>query len=87
MYLIEKYSEVLKRKHNLDYYQYNTFPIRFLKSQTNIKEIFTIFCNDGFVLLTLIYQIQLFYKTNLYFLIIPWFIYYFFGITKYLLKK
>lgn len=87
MNLIKKYTEVLKREHNIDYYQYNTFPIRFLKSQTNIKEIFTVFCNDGFVLLTLVYQIKLFYKTNLYFLIIFWFIYYFFGITKYLLKK
>ena len=87
MNLIKKYTEVLIKEHNLDYYHYNTFPIRFLRSQTNIKEIFIIFCNDGFVLFTLIYQIKLFYKTDLYFFIFFWFIYYFFGITKYLLKK
>ena len=55
--------------------------------QTNIKEIFIIFCNDGFVLLMLIYQINILYKIDLYFFFIFWFFYYFFGITKYLLKK
>ena len=87
MNLIKKYILVLKKDHNLDYYQYNTFPIRFLKSQTNIKEIFIIFCNDGFVLLMLIYQINILYKIDLYFFFIFWFFYYLLGLSKFLLKK
>jgi hypothetical protein len=85
MSLKERYNKYLLQDHNKDYYFYNTFPIRFLKSQTNFKEIFQIFFNDGLILLTLIYQIELFYKVNFYFFFIPWIIYFLLGILKFLL--
>jgi|688.fasta_scaffold245428_1 hypothetical protein len=87
MGLIERYNKYLLRDHNKDYYFYNTFPVRFLKSNTSIKEIFQIFFNDGIVLLVLIYQIKLFYKIDLYFLFITWIIYYVVLLTKFFYFK
>jgi hypothetical protein len=87
MSLKKSYINFLKQKHNSDYYLYNTYPVRFLKSETNFKEIFAVFLHDSIVLLLLTYQIKIFYSINLYFLFIPFLIYYFFGITRYLLKK
>jgi hypothetical protein len=87
MNLKTSYINFLKQKHNSEYYLWNTYPVRFLKSETNFGEIFIVFLHDSIVLLLLTYQIKLFYNIDLYFFFIPFFIYYFFGILKYLLKK
>ena len=82
-----RYNKYLLLDHNKDYYFYNTFPIRFLKSQTNFKEIFQIIFNDGLILLALIYQIELFYKINLYSFFIFWILYYLIFTVKLLFIK
>ena len=87
MGLKERYNKYLLKEHNKDYYYYNTFPIRFLRSQTNFKEIFQIFFNDGLILLTLVYQIELFYKINLYSFIFIWVFYYLIFAVKLLFIK
>ena len=51
MSLKKSYINLLKQKHNSDYYLYNTYPVRFLKSETNFKEIFAVFLHDSIVLL------------------------------------
>jgi len=87
MGLKERYNKYLLLDHNKDYYYYNTFPIRFLKSQTSFREIFQIFFNDGLILLVIIYQIELFYNVNIYFFFIPWLIFYGVLLIKYLIIK
>lgn len=87
MGLKERYNKYLLKEHNKDYYYYNTFPIRFLRSQTNFKEIFQIFFNDGLILLALVYQMELFYKINLYSFIFIWVFYYLIFTVKLLFIK
>lgn len=87
MGLKERYNKYLLKEHNKDYYYYNTFPIRFLRSQTNFKEIFQIFFNDGLILLALVYQLKLFYKIDLYYFFIPWIICYLVLFSKFLYFK
>ena len=87
MNLLKRYNTYLLLDHNKDYYFYNTFPIRFLKSQTTIREISQIFFNDGLILLILCYQINLFYKINLYFFFIFWGIFYLIGILKFFITR
>ena len=45
MGLIEAYKRYLLLEHNREFYKYNTFLIRFFKSETDIEEIF----GEGFI--------------------------------------
>ena len=71
MNLKTSYINFLKQKHNSEYYLWNTYPVRFLKSETNFGEIFIVFLHDSIVLLLLTYQIKLFYNIDLYFFFVP----------------
>lgn len=69
MNLLKSYKNYLLLDHNRQYYNYNTFFFRFIKSKTNFREIFQIFVNDFLIILMLVVQIEIFYKINLYFFI------------------
>jgi len=73
-----------------EYYEYNTFPLRFFKSQTCTKEIIHNFLYDGVTLFLITYQICYFYKIQdslFIYLFVPWLVYYLFGIIRFLSKK
>jgi len=87
MNLIKTYKNYLLLDHNRQYYYYNTFFLRFIKSETNFREIFQIFLNDGFIILMLVLQIEYFYKVNLYFFIWTHLLTYFLLSAKLILIK
>ena len=87
MNLINSYKNYLLLDHNKQYYHYNTFFFRFIKSETNFKEIFQIFINDGLIIFMLVFQIEYFYKLNLYFFLWTHFLIYFLLSTKLILIR
>ena len=73
-----------------EYYEYNTFPLRFFKSQTCTKEIIHNLLYDGVTLFLITYQIYYLYNlpTILFaYAFIPWVAYYSFGILKFFIKS
>ena len=69
MNLAKSYKNYLLLDHNRQYYHYNTFFLRFIKSRTNFREIFKIFFNDALIILMLVFQIKYLYNLDLYFLL------------------
>jgi hypothetical protein len=69
MHLAKSYKNYLLLDHNRQYYHYNTFFFRFIKSKVYFKEIPIVFFNDALILLTLVFNIKYFYNLDLYFLL------------------
>jgi hypothetical protein len=70
MGLIEAYKRYLLLEHNREFYKYNTFLIRFFKSETDIEEIFDMLHREGLSLLVIVVQLDIFFKINIF--IILW---------------
>ncbi len=70
MGLIEAYKRYLLLEHNREFYKYNTFLIRFFKSETDLEEIFEMLHREGLSLLVIVVQLDIFFKINIF--IILW---------------
>jgi len=70
MGLIKAYKRYLLLEHNREFYKYNTFLIRFFKSETDIEEIFDMLHREGLSLLVIVVQLDIFFKINVF--IILW---------------